>query len=229
MRLLVLCRAGHHGAVPALLLGAIERRIGHLQDLVCGVFRPIRRGNSAQAHRDIQRSGFCLNGPLEDGLAEPLRLLCCFRAIAARKQDQELLAAIAAHGVIGPDVGLHSSCNFPEHGVSGKMSVGVIDGLEVIQVRNQYAQGRTFPARPGNFAIQCFQNRATVPHSGQRIVRGFESHGLAGLHKVVFEFEEAQSDAKPRLQFLRNEMAWSGNHPRRIRGPQRRFLWRPWL
>ena len=36
-------------------------------------------------------------------------------------------------------------------------------------------------------------------------MRGFEAHHFAGLHEVVFQVQEPQSDSNPRLEFLRVE------------------------
>ena len=95
-------------------------------------------------------------GCSKNRFAEPLGFLPCFRTVASGKQDQELLSAIAAHGVVGPDVRLHSSRDFAKHGVAGQMSVGVIDGLEVIQVGDQNAEGKRLRAGSARFPAPGF-------------------------------------------------------------------------
>src|SRR5512135_2085132 len=70
---------------------------------------------------------------------------------------------------------------------------------------SQDAKGKALSPGTADFTIQCFQDRAAAPNSRQDIVRGLEPHGITGLHEVVFQVEQAQSDSNPGLEFLRVE------------------------
>ena len=53
---------------------------------------------------------------------------------AARKDNQEIIVAVATNGFVGSDRRTDSPGRFLQHSVARKMAVGVIDSLESVQV-----------------------------------------------------------------------------------------------
>ena len=77
------------------------------------------------------------NGFAGHGLAEALGLGLGGVGVATRQHDQELLAAIAADGVVGADGRFHAAGGFAQHGVARQMAVRVVDQLEVVEIRHE--------------------------------------------------------------------------------------------
>jgi hypothetical protein len=90
--------------------------------------------------------------------------------------------------------------DFAQHFVSDGVAVLVIDALEVIDVAPHHRGAASFPARSHDFVCHQLDNYATVPKRGQQVVRCLEPHALAGLHQVIFQFQDAMSSAQPNLR-----------------------------
>ena len=67
---------------------------------------------------------------LAELLAQAVGLRVALRLAAAREQDQELLAAVAADGIILADAVLHAAGSFAQHRVAGQMPVVIVDVLK---------------------------------------------------------------------------------------------------
>ena len=91
---------------------------------------------------------------------------------AVGQDDRELLAAHAGHQVHGPN-GL---CDGARHGtddvVAGAMAVGVVDGLEVVDVQHQQQGGLAGAGDAVDLAGQGHLEAAAVDEAGQRVLAG---------------------------------------------------------
>lgn len=173
------------------------------QGLGCGV--------GAAAHRSDTEAGGDLNGPA-DGFTKIHRFGFegCPKAfgvsgggfgVAAGQNHDELLAAVAAHGVIGSDVGLHAAGGLFENGVAGQMTKTVVDGLELVQVADHHRHGRFLAFGAAEFAGEHLKNGSAVEKVRERVVRGLFAQGLAGGHKFGLKVDHTAPGAKAHLEF----------------------------
>ena len=62
--------------------------------------------------------------------------------------------------------------HFHEHGVSGVVAPGVIDDLELVEVRKQHRYLTMLPGGPGQTFLQSLDERGAVEQAGKRVVTG---------------------------------------------------------
>src|ERR1700733_12854382 len=89
--------------------------------------------------------------------------------------------------------------------VSYRMSVTIVDPLEVIDVCNADAENGSLPLPAGDFARQYFDNGSPVVEPAQKIVRSPILCGFERANQFVLQLENADSPAQPGTQFLRIE------------------------
>ena len=109
-------------AIPAMLLGSVERGIGLAKDLRHRAFRTKRRDRDPHADRGCR----CPVGR-EEGIfaklgTDLIGASQAIRQVTAWQNDQELLATVAAHDVVGPQVALQSSSHFFQDLVAGSVT-----------------------------------------------------------------------------------------------------------
>src|SRR5450759_5721955 len=86
-----------------------------------------------------------------------------------RQDDEELLAAITQeHVPLSQDLPCRTHDGL-QHPVADKVSVGVIDGLEVVEVEHQQAQGFAGPTRAAELLRQALQAEPPVVDTCQRV------------------------------------------------------------
>ena len=68
--------------------------------------------------------------------------LCVGEAVHAFANYGELIAAHSCNDVTGPDEGAQTTRDLYEHRVAGRMSPGVVDGLEAIEIHVQHGNHR---------------------------------------------------------------------------------------
>ena len=154
-----------HHAVPTRVLGRVERRVGGAEQVVDAVEAAIvgARDADADGDRRIRRRAF-LHGP-----AQRLREFDCLRAIGARQDHRELLAAVAAHAVAAPDALLQLRRHQLQHLVSAGVAVAVVKLLEVVDVDDQQRERATAAPAALELADRHFVEEAAVRHAGQRV------------------------------------------------------------
>lgn len=59
------------------------------------------------------------------------------------QDQQKLLAAVAAVDIAAARVPLHQTAEDPQYLVTGKMSIAVIDRLEMVEITHDHADGMT--------------------------------------------------------------------------------------
>ena len=96
------------------------------------------------------------------------------------QNKQKLLAAVAAHPVVGAHCALKDCADLLEHVVAGQVAVGVVDVLEVIQIRQNNAQRHAVAARAVHLLVQPFNHDAVIPQAGQIVVFRILPHLLFG-------------------------------------------------
>src|ERR1700722_14864716 len=89
----------------------------------------------------------------------PLGLISRACRIPPRKNNEKFLAAITSDRVVASSRALHAPGEFPENGVAGKMAVGVVDHLEMIEIREHHPDGPIFARAPGKLALENIEDR----------------------------------------------------------------------
>ena len=83
---------------------------------------------------------------------DPAQLLgqrCSGVRVRLRQDDQELLAAVAAGEVHGPDAGVQELRHVPQDDISRGVAVGVVEPLELVEVDEDHGQRPVSSARRG--------------------------------------------------------------------------------
>jgi hypothetical protein len=115
---------------------------------------------------------------------------------AAIQQHGEFVAAQAPHRIALAHPVLQDAGHRLQHGVAGQVALGVVDGLEMVQVDDQQG-GR--PARLGRHeTVQPGQEGRAVEQAGQRVVAGRPFQFMAGLH-LLRDVAERQHHAGVQL------------------------------
>ena len=98
------------------------------------------------------------------------RMLSVVRQL--RRQDHELIAAQARHGILLAQRGLDPARNLARQRVADRVAERVVDGLEVIQVKEQHGALVTATFAAGQGLVQLVEQQAAVRQAGQRVVGG---------------------------------------------------------
>src|SRR6476660_6235356 len=139
-------RSGRRGCSPGSLHAELDPvAAGRLRPVAGGV----RGGDEGQGvdvqgvgggHPEAQGDRQAAARELEGGEPNPRAdLLADFRSAvgaAVGEDDQELLPAEAADGIVGADRGAEAAGDLQEGEVAGQVAVGVVDPLEVVDVRH---------------------------------------------------------------------------------------------
>lgn len=104
--------------------------------------------------------------------------------VGLRQDDRELLAAIAAHTVDGACLATQQLAQPLENGISCRVSVRVVDVLEVVDVEQQQRERALEALRPRELVPEQHVEGAVVVESGETVAgREFSQCRL-----VLFEF-----------------------------------------
>src|SRR4029077_16079269 len=93
-----------------------------------------------------------------------------FGSIAPGQHDQELLSPISSDRVVAPHHPPHSPADFAKSRVSRKMTVGIVDRFEVIDVRHDQSDGLAFAIGAMQFRFEALYGGAAIPDAGERIL-----------------------------------------------------------
>jgi len=87
MDFFILCNASHDRAISSAFLGAVERGIGHLQELAGRVVRPRAGRDASDTYGYFQLARFRLNWRPNDSVAQAFGLFLCLRVVTIRQQN----------------------------------------------------------------------------------------------------------------------------------------------
>ena len=136
------CLLEDHDAVTSGLLGAIERRVGLLDQLQG--FCPWRwpRGSNTDADAHAELLAGAVHRDLLDVRLDPLRHLERAVDLGVRQHDDELFASEAHEDVRGAGQhGAHGCRHLAQHLVADQVAMTIVDVLEVIDVDQQQGHG----------------------------------------------------------------------------------------
>ena len=166
---------GQLDAVPALALGQVEGGVGEALEPVEGARLA---GEAGHADRGGDRHVGARQGDLGDRGADALGDLQRRVDLGVRQQDRELLAAVAAGEVPGPQHAAQRRADVREHLVPHRVPALVVDLLEVVQVEQEQGErrlgGRGLRERP----LQRVGDGALVGQPGEPVGGGADlRHG----------------------------------------------------
>ncbi|MCX6373824.1 MAG: hypothetical protein NTX16_12270, partial [Actinobacteria bacterium] len=115
--------------VPTLLLGSVQRVVGACDEPVGGV---AAAHGAAEAHRDGDLVPVHDERRVTDRTANTLQHISQLRLAAPGDDHEELLATEAPEAVVGPHDVKGTPHDLAEHGVTGRVAIGVVDKLEVV-------------------------------------------------------------------------------------------------
>src|SRR5207302_6417617 len=106
--------------------------------------------------------------------------------VAVGEDDDELLAAPAAHDVFDPGGAGDAPGDLPQDGVAGVVAERVVDGLEVVDVDDRYRQVVVVAFGAGGVGGELFVEVPPVGQPGERVGAGDAvEFGVAGPEVVL--------------------------------------------
>src|SRR5258708_39089537 len=79
-----------------------------------------------------------------------------------RKPNEKLIASQSNSQVGSPDHTVQTSGKFEQYVITGRMAVGVVDVLEIVQVQREDGQGMPLALRPSHFRGQALLSKTAV-------------------------------------------------------------------
>ncbi|HEV2491019.1 MAG TPA: hypothetical protein VGT03_14530 [Candidatus Acidoferrales bacterium] len=121
--------------------------------------------------------------------------------ICVRENNQELFSANARANVTKPGIRLNNSREFLEDGITGLVTVGVVDGLEVIYVGHNNPEVKAMPVCAADLPYGPIFDCAAIGQAGQRVgKRQFLQQAILGLNlSVEFDDSAAHANASEKL------------------------------
>jgi hypothetical protein len=214
------------------MLGVVERLVRLIDQFLGG--RGGQRGATYPKADGYQHIGELAAG---DGLSQLFSQLRRAGQIGRGEEDAEFLAAITADNVRRPHAGSKRLGDAAQHVVSAGMAVGVVDGLEMVNVEHDGAERLVVAFGPGEGGGELLVKRAAVEAASKAVTGGqalqllvLLLHPLLGLSQLldhldellvllldlrdIVEGEDAAADA-----FVRAENAAGIHHQRTRPGP----------
>ena len=162
--------------------GFVHRAVGGVQKLFPRF--PRRAGRHADAARCTK--GFPVD--VERQLDDVQDLLRELFQLSSRKcslhEDHELVPTEPCHRVRGPDHARHSPGEFPQHSVAGRVTVTIVDGLEVVEIEIEQCQLGTVALASGKRLRQTIVQQITVRKPCELVV--LRHAGEFFLERLVF-------------------------------------------
>ena len=182
------CRRGNHG------VGA-----GRCRDLAAG--------RDAEGRRDADRAARRQGNRLSrERRPQPLGGLPSRLQVGLREHEQELLAAVAADDIGGPQGGPERHGGGAQHRVPGEVTVGVVDALEEVEVADDHGQGAVEADRAGQLLAQPLVHGPVVEQPGEAVVAGelLQALGETGVVEHHREVGQQPLDevSRDRLELL---------------------------
>ena len=123
------------------------------------------------------------------------------RLVGAGKQEHELVAAVAGDLVVRAQLALQRAGDLAQQLVAGRVALGVVDALEVVEVQDHGAERMPVTARAGDLLADAQLHRAVVEDARQRVGAGDVLDVLERLRVAAGDGGEA-GDRLERAQVL---------------------------
>src|SRR5947209_13181776 len=116
--------------------------------------RTVAAGYTTDADRDRHRARGGLNRTALHYFYKLFSLCREFCVVATRQQNQKLLSSIPPHRIVGAYFPLQAARDRAKHFITHQVSPGVVDPLEMIDIRQQDAHGAPISSRAAQFAFE---------------------------------------------------------------------------
>ena len=103
----------------------------------------------------------------------------------ATAQHHEFVAAQPRYGVLGAHHAADAFSELREQAVADRMAIGIVDGLEAVEVQEQQSETRTDPLRLFHGLAEAVFQQQAVGQAGERIVQGQVGQFLVGLMQGI--------------------------------------------
>lgn len=160
-----------HRQLPApVFLGPVQRDIGALQQILCGI---ARIAGQRDADADADRNIVPVDTQWRTDLASdvPAEISDILSRRDRPQADRELVAAQPRGNILDPDRFFQPAADRLQHPVPGAVPHRVVDRLEPVDVHIE--QGQAFPVvQPGQRALHRAVERRAVGQTGQIVIMG---------------------------------------------------------
>ena len=156
-------------AVAARALRVVHGRVRGRDERLSVVDLALDRGADADGDRDDLP--VVLEALLLHGHAQPLAQDARPLEVDLATDHRELLAAVARQDVLGADRLRHHAGDGGQHRVTGQVTVGVVDLLEVVDVDEQQRQRLLVPDREADLRVQAIDEVAAVEGRRQTVAQ----------------------------------------------------------
>ena len=158
-------------SVAAVLLGAIEREVGVLEQRVGGLTVE-RADGDADAGRGRHLVAVDMIGLAERGADASRKPHGVFRRSEVLGDDGELVAAKTADQVDVAHALLEPCRDLLEQCIAGGMAERIVHVLEAVEIEPEHGHQLTMPLGPRHGAVEMLAELKPVGQPGQRIVHG---------------------------------------------------------
>src|ERR1700690_667769 len=166
-------------------LGRIQSFVGAAQESLAVQYLlfTLLRGSESEAESNGNLARTRFDGLIGDAAAQTFCAGEQTFHITAGKDDQELFSAIAADGVVRPNVRSQAARHLLQDGVAHRVTVGVINFLKVIDVAHDHAE-RVRGAPPARyFYLQQVEDGAAIPKAGEPVVGRRKLQRILGMNE----------------------------------------------
>src|SRR3954451_925 len=158
----------HPPAIAATGLRGVERVVRSTDDR-CRRVAVGREDGDTRRERDLQLQTGHGDRPSPDGVADALGGVARALPACLGKDDDELLAAVAAHDVDLADLVTDAVGDLHHDRVADRMAVRVVDLLEQVEVEHQDGQGAVEPAGALDLPGQGRLEEPVVAEAGEAV------------------------------------------------------------
>lgn len=140
---------------------------------------------------------FCEGGP------EPLRDDGGLLKAAIGSNEEELFAAMPPEGVVPADLFQPSGREGLQNRVSGPVTVGIVDALEVIHVREDDRDRTASSLHLGELLLERFVECPSVLDVGERIVERLPLESGLGVEQLILQLDDAPAGSQTDFELAR--------------------------
>lgn len=182
------------------MLGGVKGLVGFGDEEFRGGFGEVLGAGDAHADGYVDRTRCGLDGGRRDLGAYAFGDVEGVCGMASGQYDHELFAAVAPDDVVLADGALEALGEGDEDLVAGLMTVGVVDGFEVVEVGQDAAYGLSGPSRAVQFDVEGVEDGLVIEDAGHGIALRLPAKLFAGgddlALKVEYAFGGLDADAQ---------------------------------
>ena len=170
------------------LFTCVKIKIRFLDEGVKGLARRIR--HHAQGYGRVDGNVPIIDGRFFHSLAQGFCQNQTFCQGPRRGENKKFLAAPARGAVLGADILVKNPRNGLEHPVARVMAVGVVDGLEVVNVGQYKTKIEILALRSRNLLLNPLIHGPPIEQPCEKIAVGHALQFLIGRVQLVFFFAQ---------------------------------------